>query len=407
LRDSIRGLALFGEDRPLLPEAISLPELPMFTREQGAIPVEEEATPVGVQYLLRLLIILPATVGLFRVTLEDFTVRTLGERPFGIMIFFGLTLCTAVVLTDTLQLWTVWKNLRQLLVYFDRLPMRRTLASLKGLSWGSVWSVSGVTLEERYRHLSRQVESLSHLEHLLDAEIASSPKSAFLKQDTMNKIRECQAKKAAVVKWYVNLGDQVSDLCPLHDFQDKLAETTASVLKNVLIPAWQRETTSLILKNNLGDKESDGGSSVDNSAQKSLPLVVRAAEEFVALLYLAFIQNVLGRIRTIVLGALFLFVAVTLAVSSYPFNPLPVLGAIFLAVFAITGVTVFIVFAGMHRDSTLSHITNTEPGELDSRFWLHLITFGIGPLFGLLTTLFPSITDFATTWMPPTTQMLK
>jgi hypothetical protein len=403
----LRGVALFGDDRPLLPRATSLPELPMFTREQGAIPVEEKAIPTGANYLLQLLVIFLATVGLFRVALQDFTVRTLGERPFGNMIFVGLSLCTAIVLADTFQLWTIWKNLRQLLVHLDRLPMRRTLASLKGLSWGSVWSVSGVTLEERYRHLSRQVESLSHLEHLLGAEIESSPKSAVPMQDTLKEIRECQAKKAAVVKWYVSLGDQVEDLCPLHDFQDKLAETTASVLKNVLMPAWQRETTSLILKPNLGDKENDGGNSVDSSAQKAVPLVVRAAEEFVALLYMAFIQNVLGRIRTIVLGALFLFVAVTFAVSSYPFNPLPVLGAIFLAVFAITGVMIFIVFAGMHRDATLSHITNTEPGELDSRFWLHLITFGIGPLFGLLTTLFPSITDFATTWLQPTTQMLK
>jgi hypothetical protein len=34
-------------------------------------------------------------------------------------------------------------------------------------------------------------------------------------------------------------------------------------------------------------------------------------------------------------------------------------------------------------------------------------TFGIGPLMGLLTTLFPSITDFATSWLQPSVQAFK
>jgi hypothetical protein len=138
-----------------------------------------------------------------------------------------------------------------------------------------------------------------------------------------------------------------------------------------------------------------------------VPTHVLAAEEFFVLPYLAFIQNILGRIRTIVLGSLFLFVTATFAVSSYPFDPLPVLGGVFLAVFVITGGTVILVFAQMHRDATLSHITNTRPGELGGEFWMHLITFGVGPLLGLLTTLFPSITDFVTSWLQPSMQALK
>jgi hypothetical protein len=48
----------------------------------------------------------------------------------------------------------------------------------------------------------------------------------------------------------------------------------------------------------------------------------------------------------------------------YSFDPLPVLGGMFLALFLITGGTVVLVFGQMHRDATLSHITNTRPGEL-------------------------------------------
>jgi hypothetical protein len=122
---------------------------------------------------------------------------------------------------------------------------------------------------------------------------------------------------------------------------------------------------------------------------------------------MGFIQNILGRIRTIVLGSLFLFVAATLAVSSYPFDPQPVLGYIFLALFLITGTTLIVIYAGMHRDATLSHMTGTTPGELGIEFWQQLLTFGVVPLIGLLTTLFPSITDFVSSWLQPSSQLIK
>jgi hypothetical protein len=50
-----------------------------------------------------------------------------------------------------------------------------------------------------------------------------------------------------------------------------------------------------------------------------------------------------------------------------------------------------VIYAGMHRDATLSYITGTHPGELGLEFWRQLITFRVGPLLGLLTTLFPRL----------------
>jgi hypothetical protein len=94
------------------------------------------------------------------------------------------------------------------------------------------------------------------------------------------------------------------------------------------------------------------------------------------------------------LGSLWLFVGTTLAISSYPFEPLNVLGGIFLGAFVIQRTITVLVYSQMSRDSTLSHVTNTSPGKLGLEFWERVVAFGIGPLIGLLTTLFPSITDF-------------
>ena len=50
---------------------------------------------------------------------------------------------------------------------------------------------------------------------------------------------------------------------------------------------------------------------------------------------------VLGCVRTIAFTVVSLFVAVTLGVSCYPFDPLPVIGALFLILFALVGIDDF------------------------------------------------------------------
>jgi hypothetical protein len=84
-----------------------------------------------------------------------------------------------------------------------------------------------------------------------------------------------------------------------------------------------------------------------------------------------------------------------------------VLSGIFLFVFFVVGAIVFSVYAEMHRDATLSHITNTNPGELGMEFWFKLIAFGAGPLLGLLAAVFPEISGFVTSWLQPGVEAIK
>ncbi len=166
----LRGLAHFGEDRPLLPKLADLPasddsrcRLPMFSWEVAGLSTENEALPLTREYILRLLVIFGIVIGAAAVALQGIWVRTLGERTYGSLIFFWICLAVSMLFADGVQTWRTWNELRQLLVYLDRLPLRRTLRSLKGLAWGSIWKMSGNVFEERYRVISFQVESLRHL----------------------------------------------------------------------------------------------------------------------------------------------------------------------------------------------------------------------------------------------------
>jgi hypothetical protein len=61
----------------------------------------------------------------------------------------------------------------------------------------------------------------------------------------------------------------------------------------------------------------------------------------------------------------------------------------------------------MHRDVTLSNLTDTKPGELGADFWLKLVGFGIGPVLGLLTSVFPELSGFFLSWLQPGLESIK
>jgi hypothetical protein len=411
---SLRGLALFGDDRPRLPklEDMGMPNGPrtlrMFSREDAGKSVECCALPISRRYLGLLILIVLAVGVISAVVLSGPWLRTLGELTFGIFIFLWLTLCISLVLADAAQCWCTWRQLRELLIDLDRLPLRRTLYALHGLSWRSVWAMSGNVLTERYSLISQQIEALRHLGNRLAEYVPATPDRAQSQTALLLKIRQCQTRTIPnLAQWYTELNDKpVDTVQPLAEVQEEFALIAGETLTGVLIPSWQTEMDSLIF----GRPDVKNAADDDRSGpviSRNIPVYVLAAEEFFVLPYVGFIQNILGRIRTIVLGSLWLFVATTLAVSSYPFDPMPILGGIFLAVFVIIGTTMILIYAGMHRDATLSYITGSEPGELGGEFWRQLFTFGIGPLLGLLTTLFPSITDFVMSWLQPSSPAIK
>lgn len=410
---ALRGLALFGDDRPLLPQEVDLPAsgrilprsaMPMYSQEGAAEPVEQTAVPLGKCHLVIIAVCIPLTIGILGLALENVMFRTLGERPYGILMFFWISLCISLVAADMVQLWVTWRRLRALLVFLDELRLRRALAALRGMACGTIWSTGANTLEERYRVISRQIESLHHLKNCVEScrmdDLPPRDRDLLLES-----IRECDQAFHELAGWYVSMTRLPNhNIAPLTKFQQELAATAASVLKILLIPAWQKEKDSLISDR----KIADGNEPIRKVLLAGhVPPQVQAGEEFFVLPYVAFIQNMLGRIRTLVLGSLCLYVATTLAASSYPFDPLPVIGGIFLGLFALAGGISILVFGQMHRDATLSHITDTNPGELGLHFWVQLLTFGAGPLLGMLTTLFPSITDFVASWLQPSVQAVK
>jgi hypothetical protein len=247
-------------------------------------------------------------------------------------------------------------------------------------------------------------ECISALEKFISCE---SKESAAAKKACIDALVETRAAGTEFAKWYSENYSNYDAEHPkiLKNFQVSAARTAGTLLVSLLLPEWRTETNSLILTERMesGDNNEDPGA----APQLSEKHYIRSAEEFVCLPYLGFVQNILGRMRSIVMGILCLFVATAIAISSYPFDPRQGLSGTILALFIVLGGTISYVYAQMHRDATLSHVTNTTPGELGGDFWVKIVSFGIAPLLGLLTTIFPGIADFVFSWLQPGLQSLK
>ncbi len=266
---------------------------------------------------------------------------------------------------------------------------------------GSLWSVSGSVQRTQMQFFSQGMDAARRLRALIG--------NASPRLDDAIACGDLFALKSAPK---VNAGPRWDK--PIRTSQQQhahlrvaFADATADILTRLLSPAWAREQESLnlVCDGSLQTGEGDGHASL-NLALSAEP-AVRAAEEFVCLQYIAFIQNVLARMRTMVLSMGLLFVAVCLAISFYPFVPRTQIGLWMGADLLLIAASVIGVYAGLERDNTLSYMTNTVPGRLGGEFYVKTATFLVGPVVGLLTTQFPAISEFVLGFLQPGLDAIK
>ena len=435
---ALHGLALFGPDRPRLPLLedlrlkfkVSTPAkesrlgflrmfngkgneqeerecdlLPMFSQltarkiEEAGLPLARMTTVIaGVLFVVLLVAAVTLTDGPF--------LRGLGPKRNVLILMLWLIACVSLQLSETWRLCELWQELRGLLSFLDRLPLRRTMAVMRGISWANVWKMGGNVLEVRYKVISRQLESMNHSIASLEELTKNSKDPAEVQeaQYCLKRLEEVRTAGFSFAEWYASAysDPNAGDLTRFKAFQECVAKASGALLAHLLIPAWRKETRSLILAP--AEEKETAAPSLPPQAEDGH---VRHAEEFVCLTYLGFIQNILGRLRTLTMAVMFLFFATTISISSYPFDPRQVLSAILIVLFTLLAIAVVKVYAEMHRDAILSYVTNTKPGTLDPEFWFKVLAFGFAPVVGLLTRIFPDISDFIFAWIQPSISSLK
>ena len=319
------------------------------------------------------------------------------DYALNLALLFAFLITTA----EASRLFFTWKELQRMLTALSRLRLRRTFARLRAIDSSSLWSVSGNVQRVQFHFFSQQLDAVNRLYNL------SGKKSPALETATVLggyfSVNSADKIKTGP-RWEKTVFPKAIE--PRVYIREEFNNAVSEVM-NSLEAYWAEEKESLCL--DISPSRVRDGDGAHDSFEMELPTdpAVRAAEEFVCFHYIAFIQNILARMRTMILSMMFLFVSVCFAISFYPFVPRTGISMwMMVNLFLIAAVVVY-VYAGMERDATLSYITNTRPGDLGTEFYIKTATFLAGPVIGLLTTQFPAISESVLGWLQPGLDALK
>jgi hypothetical protein len=130
---------------------------------------------------------------------------------------------------------------------------------------------------------------------------------------------------------------------------------------------------------------------------------MRTAEELAAIYVVDYIEWVFRYLRRLAAFLAAALVLMMITVASYPFQPASVVRTIYFGILGVAVLTIVAVLVRMNRDTVLSAITGTTPGEVtwDSTFIINLVTYAAIPVLTLLGSQIPALRDFLFSWVSP------
>jgi hypothetical protein len=344
---------------------------------------------------------------------------------------FAFAVVMLWLLGTLFRLAVIWLECRRLLIALDSIPLRRSFHWLTGFSWKPIWRVRGSFLQDSFRIIEREMDSLQNLFNVTQDKklappiqerdsvdqayrVATSAREMRHKGDMKEVFKNPKEllKELAKISREFREPKQPTPTSKLIDsfegLQTELAAKCACALK-FLSTQWAKEARP---QDDSRDKRrTKPASGTECKAEKledrdkdDLPLETLLAEQFVCLVYVNFILSVLMRMRTLVMAAVGMFVFLLLSIGCYPFEPKQALYSLLILLFLLIVVFVAVVYAQMHRDSTLSRITDTTPGELGLDFWIRLAGFTAVPLLSLFLAQYPGVNNFLFSWLEPALQ---
>jgi len=415
---SLSGLALIDKRRPCIPTkedytAIGstghkAPDASIWiTNMDGIRHMVNVAKPATFDDRVFKPAVILLVVGAFAV---DFShpISSLETEHFEWIYGICLAVVMFVLLCTLFRSLVLWLELKRILSALDRLPLRRAFAQLR-FAWQPISRFGAGRWQDLYRFVSRQLETLEHLQRELteDAKLDNDPDRNLLLsriQETFDQQSRIRAEYGAAVARSATasnkheFSDQIIDL--YQELQLTLARTCAAA--GEYLDARRDKEEAMILC----EVASDGEIEKDEDTP-DIPLTTRLTERFVALVYLNFILTFLLRMRTLAITAGGLYIFLLLSVNSYPFEPKVTLRSLAIVILMFVVGMVGYVFAQMHRDSIISLVTQTTPGELGIEFWLRMATFVALPLISLLVSQFPSLNNAVFSWLEPAANALK
>jgi len=330
-------------------------------------------SPIGmgrIRRLKRLLLCLIVTV----IALSFFLQRSNAfERPpFNALLTIGLGGWTFAMVGGLYDLTLCWRSIRRMLRMIELTSLRYAVGRIsKAWTRSPIWSlrqsISPETLAVQLIGCLKRI-TITATDNLLIAEELRGLQSLVA-------IRFSRSSRPVTVELNSRL-----------DYENRVAEIAVNLFNSDISAHWNKLTATKV----------DGDSEY-----------MMAIEDFVALQlcnYFIYAVRQIQRMAWTISISMFLLLAI---LSSYRVQEPLTLGRFLAAAWVIVISIVVSVFASMERNSVLSRISRTRPGQLDVRFWMQLAGMSALPLLAVLVHLFPTVANFIYSWITPSANALQ
>ena len=111
-----------------------------------------------------------------------------------------------------------------------------------------------------------------------------------------------------------------------------------------------------------------------------------------------------AHLRQLSLSLILALAMTTILLGSYPFQPATFVKTFFFTLMVVAVGSIAMLLFQMNRDTTMSRITRTVPGEVtwDVQLVLNLLLVAAVPILTLVSTQFPQVREFLfTSWLTP------
>lgn len=309
--------------------------------------------------------------------------QSLEGRAYDVYYSAAVAMLVALLFLSTWRFWYCWRQLLLLLEQLALHPIRWALSELPvEYSWSPIWQNS--PRKRVYVQLTRTVECLRNWRRL-EHRVATFEENNV--EGAAAALLQCvAARKRAEPELYDFLQYSLRSL----------AESSAEELNS---STWLEGSSETLLKQ---AKDSEQGTLHWPFRQGEKEQRVTLMQEFVALRFVSFIRYAMLQLRNLLTFIMLGFVLLTLSLGCYPFSSPSLLAWTLVGCLVVTGFPIVLAFLEMGRDATLSWISKTKAGEVETRpFLLRVTAFGILPLVSVVAAHFPSIGQYVFSWLQP------
>ncbi len=323
------------------------------------------------------------------------TVASLEGKTYDWLVMVLAALLALCMIATAVQVHFSWSALQPLLIRLNLLPIGNSFTQLRDAGRnGPIWA----------RRLNLQS---------LDIPTRSTIVLHNLKVDLERKTCPFNLCPPELDAWIRDYWSILSTL--IGNKQDRPAQRTQflrlrflganmshQLSELVLLPEWR--TRTLPWNPALSTPENESVAPQAETRQEDAYALVQT---FVALQFSLFINYAVRQIQNLTLSLSLGFGFFVVALNVYSFQSPQTISRFLLLAFLLLGYLVWKIMSQMERDPILSRLSGTSAGELNKEFYLKLIGYGALPALSIITSQFPSIGTFLSSWVQPSLENLK